>query len=302
MLTSFTPWLSAARPRTLLLAVANIAMGIFLAASRDGANLLIGVLAILTAVLLQILSNLANDYGDSRHGLDNDSRVGPKRAVQSGLVSPREMLRGVIVTAALSVLSGLALVITAFGLGKLPLVLLFVALGGAAIWAAIAYTATDKPYGYVGLGDLMVFIFFGPVAVLGTYFLQTLTLGWDLFLPAAASGLLSVAVLNVNNVRDLESDKLAGKRSVPVRLGARNARVYHVVLLLGSSLLALGFVLQNYSSPWQFLFVLSLPLLVLNGVKLWRGRGAAEIDPLLKQMSISTLVFTLLFSLGQVLA
>lgn len=298
----FKPWLLAARPRTLLLAIANISMGIFLAAARGEAKPAIGALAIVTAILLQILSNLANDYGDARHGLDNEARVGPKRAVQSGLVTQRDMLRGVVITAALSALSGLALVILAFGLARLPLVLLFVGLGGAAIWAAIAYTATDKPYGYAGLGDLMVFLFFGLVAVLGTYFLQTQTLSWDLVLPAAASGLLSVAVLNVNNVRDLESDKLAGKQSVAVRLGAKKARLYHAALLLASSVLALAFVLLNYTSPWQFLFVFSLPLLVLNGVKLWRGRGAAEIDPLLKQMSISTLVFTLLFSLGQVLA
>lgn len=296
------PWLLAARPRTLLLAVANIAMGVFLAASRGNINLTVAGLAVLTAILLQILSNLANDYGDTRHGLDNDMRVGPKRAVQSGLVSQQAMLRGVIFTAALSIVSGLGLVITAFGMGSLPLLLLFVLLGGASIWAAIAYTATESPYGYVGLGDLMVFIFFGLIAVLGSYFLQTQSLSFDLLLPAAASGLLSVAVLNVNNVRDLESDKLAGKRSVPVRLGANNARIYHATLLLLSVLLAVAYVLINYNSPWQFLFVLALPLLALNGIWVWQRRAAAELDPLLKQMSISTLVFTLLFSLGQIIA
>ena len=299
--TVFYAWLSAARPRTLLLAIANILMGIFLAASRGKADFAVGLLCIITAVLLQILSNLANDYGDARHGLDNDERVGPKRAVQSGLISQNDMLRGVIVSAALCVVSGLSLLVAAFGLSNLPLTLLFVALGGAAIWAAVAYTATDKPYGYAGLGDGMVFVFFGLVAVLGSYFLQANSSSWDLLLPAAASGFLSVAVLNVNNVRDLESDKKAGKRSLPVRLGARNARLYHSLLLILSALCALLYVLLNYRSPWQYLFVLSLPLLVINAVKLWRGRSAADIDPLLKHMSISTLVFTLLFSLGQVI-
>ena len=256
-------------------------MGSFLAASRGAADITVGLLCILTAILLQILSNLANDYGDSRHGLDNHERVGPARAVQSGLITQSDMLRGVIVTSILCVISGLTLLITAFGL-SIPIILLFVALGAGAIWAAVAYTATDKPYGYVGLGDLMVFVFFGLVAVLGSYFLQTQTLSWDLLLPAAASGLLSVAVLNVNNVRDLESDKRAGKLSLPVRLGARGARLYHSALLLLSGLCALAYVLLNYSSPWQYLFTLSLPLLVINALKLWRGRSAAEIDPAAK--------------------
>jgi 1,4-dihydroxy-2-naphthoate octaprenyltransferase len=276
-------------------------MGLFLAATTPEGSWLIGLLCIFTAALLQILSNFANDYGDARHGLDNEQRLGPKRAVQSGLIGSKAMRNAMLIMAMLAVVSGIGLVALAFGPQNLLLSLLFVALGGAAIWAAIAYTATKNPYGYVGLGDVMVFVFFGLVAVLGSYFLQVKSLSWDLLLPASASGLLSVAVLNVNNVRDLESDKKAGKKSIPVRLGARKARLYHAGLLLGAALAAFSYVLSHYSSPWQYLFIFSLPLMLLNGIRLWQRQEAREIDPLLKQMSITTLIFTLLFGIGQMI-
>ncbi len=298
---SLQAWIKAARPRTLLLAVANISMGIFLAAAMGKANALVAFLCIVTAAALQILSNFANDYGDARHGLDNDERVGPKRAVQSGLISSKAMRNGMLVAALVAIVSGIALLLSAFGLSSLLYLLLFVVLGGAGIWAAIAYTATDSPYGYVGLGDLMVFLFFGLLAVMGTYFLQTKTLSWSLLLPASASGLLSVAVLNVNNVRDLEADKKAGKHSIPVRIGARNARIYHAALLLTALLFGLFYVALHYKSPWQFLFMLSAALLFANTRALFVRKSAAEIDPLLKQMSIATLIFTLLFGVGQIL-
>ena len=294
-------WIKAARPRTLLLAIANICMGIFLAASAGSVNTLVATLCIITAAALQILSNFANDYGDAKHGLDNDERVGPKRAVQSGTISSKAMLRAMVITALIAILTGLALVISAFGLGSLIYVLLFVLLGGAGIWAAIAYTATDNPYGYVGLGDLMVFLFFGLLAVLGSYFLQAKSLNWTLLLPATASGLLSVAVLNVNNVRDLEADKKAGKNSIPVRIGERNARIYHAFLLGGAMLSAIIYVLIQVSGPWQWLFLLVAPLLIANTRALFIRQNAAEIDPLLRQMSIATLIFTFLFGIGQVL-
>ena len=301
-MTSLHPWLLAARPRTLLLAVASIGMGILLAVSTNQADVTVSALCLLTAVLLQILSNFANDYGDSLHGADNAERVGPERAVQGGLVSLAAMRRAVIVTASLVVISGSALIAAALGPAELLLSLAFVALGGAAVWAAIAYTATANPYGYAGLGDVMVFLFFGWAAVLGTYYLQAGQLTWSLLLPATASGLLATAVLNVNNIRDLKSDKKVGKNSLPVRLGPRRARVYHALILLGSALAAFAYVFLTYRSAWQFLFVLALPLLALNGVRVWRGRDPAALDPLLKQMSIAALVFTLLFGVGQILA
>ena len=204
-------WIDAMRPRTLPLAIASILMGSALAASRSPFSWTITILAITTAVLLQILSNLANDYGDSQHGADSVQREGPLRAVQSGAVSSRAMLLASGITALLAMISGLALLWVAFGSEGRQFFVLFVLLGLAAILAAVGYTAGFRPYGYAGLGDLAVLIFFGWAAVMGTYFLQTMRLDWDIFLPATSCGLLAVAVLNINNIRDRRSDSLAGK-------------------------------------------------------------------------------------------
>lgn len=295
-------WLEAGRPRTLALAVASVGLGLLLAEARAGVGWLPALLTLLTAILLQTLSNLANDYGDSLHGADSGQRRGPQRAVQSGRIRPQTMRRAVILTALLSMVSGLALVWLVLGAGAIWLTVLFLALGAAAIWAATAYTASRRPYGYLGLGDIFVFLFFGWVAVAGTYFLHTTDLPVDVLLPATSCGLFAVAVLNVNNIRDIESDRLAGKRSIPVRLGPRRARLYHWALLALGLAAALLFVLLNYRSPWQFLFLLTVPLLFRNGLAVWQRRTAHELDPLLKQMSITTLLFAATFGLGQLLA
>lgn len=258
-------------------------------------------LCILTTLFLQILSNLANDYGDSKHGADSVHREGPMRAVQAGHILPEQMKKGMVVFSLLSLVSGLLLLWVAFGTEGMLLFLLFLVLGLASIWAAINYTAGDKPYGYAGLGDIFVFIFFGLVGVLGTYFLQAQTLEPSVILPALVCGFFSVGVLNVNNIRDINSDILAGKRSIPVRIGPKAARVYHVLVLLGGVLSAFAYVLLNYHSPWQFLFILALPLVLVNGVNVWRKQTSKELDPYLKQMAITTLLFVLLFGLGQVL-
>lgn len=275
-------------------------MGTALAVSHGHARPLVAILCWVTATLLQILSNLANDYGDFRHGVDNAERLGPKRVVQSGAASSQQMLVAIGVTAALALVSGLGLVLLAFW-SRPYLILLFILLGAAALWAAVAYTATDKPYGYIGLGDLMVLIFFGWVAVAGSYFLQALSLPVDILLPATSSGLLAVAVLNVNNIRDLESDKRSGKISVPVRLGAKGARVYHGVLLAAAVLCAVAYVYERGAALAAWLFILAVPLLILNLQRIWQRYEPATIDPLLKQMSLATLAFTLLFSLGMLL-
>lgn len=294
-------WLYAARPRTLALAIAGIVLGLFLAAARDELRWVPALLTLITAVLLQILSNLANDYGDSLHGADSAERSGPQRAVQSGAISAAQMRRAVILTAVLAMVCGLALVWTAFGARAIWLVLLFLVLGAAAVWAAIAYTASSNPYGYRGLGDLFVFIFFGLVAVAGTYFLQAQSLPWPVLLPAGSCGFFAVAVLNVNNIRDIDSDRRAGKHSIPVRLGPRRARIYHWALLLAGLGAALAYVLITYRSPWQFLFLLSAPLMIRNGLAVWRARDSETLDPLLKQLSLSTLLFVLTFGVGQVI-
>jgi 1,4-dihydroxy-2-naphthoate octaprenyltransferase len=299
---SLKVWINAARPRTLALAAASIGLGILLAAAHGPLNGLLAALTLATALLLQILSNLANDYGDSLHGADSQARVGPRRAVQSGLISRRAMQQAIATVVVVTAICGLAMVWLAFGRTAIYLVLIFLLLGAGAIWAAIAYTASSRPYGYVGLGDLFVFLFFGWVGVLGSYYLQRHQLPPDLLLPATSCGLFAVGVLNVNNIRDLRSDREAGKMSVPVRLGPERARLYHWMLLIGGFVAALLYVLLNYQSPWQFLFLLAAPLLLRNGLSVSRRHEAKELDPLLKQLSITTLLFVLTFGLGHLLA
>lgn len=292
-------WLSAFRLRTLPLALASIAMGTFLAASHDLMQPKIFFLSALTTIFLQILSNLANDYGDSIHGADSKDRKGPQRAVQSGEISSKAMFRAMVIFALLSLVSGIWLLLEAidswqtFGL--------FLALGIIAIIAAITYTAGNKPYGYMGLGDISVLIFFGWVAVLGTFYLHAQFINWWLFLPATSCGLFATAVLNLNNIRDIESDKLAGKNSLPVRMGKSNAIKYHWFLLITGILCAVFYVAIHFQSPFQFLFLVVLPLLFINGKAVYEKREAAELDPYLKQMALTTLLFVITFGIGQIM-
>jgi 1,4-dihydroxy-2-naphthoate octaprenyltransferase len=294
-------WISAFRPRTLPLALASILTGGFLAASHGQFRGAVFGLAILTTILLQILSNLANDYGDSQNGADSVHREGPQRAVQSGAISPAQMKRGMLLFGALSLVSGLSLLWVALGTAGAWIFLTFFALGLSAIWAAVNYTAGAKPYGYAGLGDVSVFTFFGLVGVCGTYYLQAQELPLAVLLPAAALGCFATAVLNVNNIRDIRSDELAGKITIPVRLGPQHARRYHWLLLVLGFGCAVVYVTLTYHSPWQWLFLLSAPLLLLNARRVWQRQDSLQLDPLLKQMALTTLVFTLLFGLGQVL-
>ncbi|MFD3000567.1 1,4-dihydroxy-2-naphthoate polyprenyltransferase [Pontibacter toksunensis] len=293
-------WISAFRPRTLPLALSCIGMGGFMAAAHHAFNGAIVGLCVLTTLFLQILSNLANDYGDTKHGADSVHREGPKRAVQAGYIKAAQMKKGMLVFSLLSLVSGLMLLWVAFGTEGMLLFLVFLVLGLASIWAAINYTAGDKPYGYAGLGDLFVFVFFGLVGVLGTYFLQAQEMDAVVILPALVCGFFSTAVLNVNNIRDIKSDALAGKYSIPVRLGPKRARLYHLLLLLGGVASAFAYVLLNYNGSWQFLFVLALPLVLVNGVNVWLKQTSQELDPYLKQMALTTLLFVLLFGIGQV--
>ncbi|WP_291785670.1 1,4-dihydroxy-2-naphthoate octaprenyltransferase, partial [Cecembia sp.] len=201
-------WMHAIRLRTLPLALSCIFMGSFLAAYTGHLRWEVLILAALTTVFLQILSNLANDYGDSVHGADSVERKGPIRAVQSGLISLKEMKRAMFILAGLSLLTGLVLLYVA--VQNWVTFSLFLFLGLLAIWAAISYTSGKNPYGYVGLGDLSVFLFFGLLGVAGTYFLHSLSLSWSILWPAFSLGCFSTAVLNINNIRDIESDQKAG--------------------------------------------------------------------------------------------
>ncbi len=300
-MTTAQHWISAFRLRTLPLALASILMGSFLAQAHRNFRWEIFGLCTLTTILLQILSNLANDYGDSVHGADNSHRKGPKRAVQSGVISSKSMRNAIILVVILSLISGVSLLWIAFGKEALRLFLLFLGLGILAIFAAITYTAGAKPYGYAGLGDVSVLIFFGWVGVLGTYFLHTQSLTLDLILPASACGFFSVAVLNINNIRDMESDKKAGKRSIPVRLGHKNAVLYHWILLGLGLVCSLGFSFLNFTNFWQFLYLLVIPFLLKNAHSVQKFTEADKLDPFLKQMALTTLFFVLTFGIGQIL-
>jgi len=290
-------WLSAFRLRTLPLALSCIGMGSFLAASIGQFDGLIFALCVSTTVFLQILSNLANDYGDTLNGADSDEREGPSRAVQSGVISLKAMKLAIRVFVTLSLVSGLSLLYTAFGFDWQSL-LFFFGLGILSIVAAITYTAGRKPYGYAGLGDLSVLLFFGLVGVMGSSYLFTKQIEWTFVLPAMSCGLFSVAVLNVNNIRDIDSDKKAGKYSIPVRIGREKAVIYHWMLITSGIAASVIFVALNYHNYYQWLFILVVPLFIKNGLGVAKNKDAKTIDPYLKQMAISTLLFVLLFGIG----
>jgi 1,4-dihydroxy-2-naphthoate polyprenyltransferase len=293
-------WLHAFRLRTLPLAISCIGMGAFLAATDGFFQWNIFLLAVLTTILLQILSNLANDYGDSVSGIDHAERKGPIRAVHSGAITKSTMRIAIIVFVILALLSGIVLLVTAFGLDWQALAFFF-ALGLLCIAAAIAYTVGRKPYGYIGLGDLSVLIFFGLVGVMGSYYLFTRQLNWEIVLPALSCGLFSIGVLNINNIRDIESDRKAGKFSIPVRIGKTNAARYHVVLTALGVACALTFVLLNYKKPLQLAFLMVTPLFYsINSAVL--NKPSEQLDPYLKKMAISTLLFVILFGVGSLLA
>lgn len=255
--------------------------------------------ALLTTILLQINSNLANDYGDFTHGTDNDDRVGPMRAMQSGRIAAAEMRTAIAITSVLSFLSGVVLLYLA------PLSLwlkgLFLLLGILAIYASIKYTAGKNPYGYRGLGDVSVMAFFGLLGVIGSYACQTGAIEIDVFLPAIALGAFSTGVLNINNTRDLEADKLAGKITLAVRMGAEKARRYHVFLIALGMASFLLYALLHFQFGFAYLFLLSYPLLTLNAIKVWKTKEAKRLDPMLKQLALSTFLLSILLGVGLVL-
>jgi len=291
-------WIKAFRLRTLPLALSSVALGCFLANYDGSLNWKVSVLAVLTTLFLQILSNLANDYGDSKHGTDNLERVGPQRAVQSGIIAPQEMKRVVILFMALSLISGLWLIYE--GTKGIPIinVILFFVLGVGAIAAAVKYTIGDHPYGYSGFGDLFVFIFFGLTGVIGTYYLNTHRLNWEILLPASAMGFLSAGVLNLNNMRDRVNDEISGKHTLVVKMGIQKAKWYHFFLLLGSVLCGLSYMLINYHSPLQLLFLVTLPMLWINVTVVFNNTVPQELDPYLKKLAITSLLFSLTFGIG----
>lgn len=298
-MTMIQPWLHAFRLRTLPLAVSCIGMGSFLAAADGFFRWTIFLLAVLTTIFLQILSNLANDYGDSVSGIDSADRKGPMRAVQSGAISKEQMRMAMVVFVVLSLISGIVLLLVSFGLNWSAL-LFFFGLGLLSIGAAIAYTVGRKPYGYSGLGDISVLIFFGIVGVMGSYYLFAQHIRIEILLPAMSCGLFSIGVLNINNMRDIESDQKAGKFSIPVRIGKKNAAVYHVLLTILGVGCSVVFVLLNFQHYGQLLFLLVVPLFYSISAAVIK-KPSEQLDPYLKRMAIGTLLFVLFFGIGLLL-
>ena len=296
-------WIEAARPRTLPLAISSILLGNFLAYAAGKFSFLTASLAILTTLLLQILSNFANDLGDSKNGVDNKNRKVALRAVQTGKISASEMKSAVILAASLSFISGISLLYFALQYAKPQTIITFVGLGLLAIIAAIAYTVGKRPYGYMGLGDISVFIFFGWVGTFGTYYLQTEVLNYYILIPASGCGFLSVAVLNLNNLRDLENDRKTGKLSIPVRIGKLYGFYYQkTIMLLGICTFIIYLMYQG--KPIQ----LSQNIIIMAGwyplvqiIKQLNSKMTpAQIDPYLKKIALSTLFMIVIFGVSQI--
>ncbi len=294
-------WIEAARLKTLPLALSSPLLGSFFAYAHGSFQGIVLILAIFTTLFLQILSNLANDYGDFKSGADNVERIGPRRLVQSGMITATQMKKGIIVTILLALISGLLLIYFGLRGHDMKTVFVFIGTGLAAIIAAITYTVGKNPYGYRGLGDISVFVFFGLIGVLGTYFLHTGLLKPWLLLPAASIGLLSAGVLNLNNLRDYESDKKANKNTMVVWMGSEKAKYYHLALVAGSVVLGAVYVIFNYQSNYQFLFILTIPLLIQNIVAVFRYTNPMQLYPELKRLALSTLAYALFFGLGEVI-
>ena len=290
-------WIKAFRLRTLPLAFSCIIMGSGLAYADGGFNLTVFGLALITTLFLQILSNLANDYGDFVKGTDNEERVGPDRTMQSGLIPKSEMVKIMWVIALFCSVFGVWLIYE----GTIGLDLkkagLFAILGLSAMGAAVKYTMGKTPYGYVGLGDIFVFLFFGLLGVLGSYFLHTHTLNWDLLLPASSIGLFTTAVLNINNMRDCEADKKSGKNTLVVKIGIEKAKDYHRALIFGGILLAITFV---FPSPnyFHYIFAITIPIFVGFVQSIRKRIDFENFDQFLKKQAITTFIFSILFVIG----
>ncbi len=295
------PWIHAARLRTLPLALSGSILGSFLAAGNGLFRWNIFLLAALTSLLLQILSNLANDYGDFTKGSDNHERIGPDRMVSSGAITPRQMIAAIGLVSSLALISGITLIIKGFPHGDVTLKLIYLLLGLAAIGAAINYTVGKNPYGYSGFGDIFVFIFFGLVAVVGTYFLHTQTFRPEVFLPATSLGFLSTGVLNLNNLRDERSDRLTNKQTLVVKMGGKWGRIYHAILIILAIMATTVYVALDYQKISQLLFIVSIPLLVRNMVVVLRNKIPADLNVELRNLSLSTLLFSITFGIGLVL-
>ena len=299
-------WIEAARLRTLPLSVSGIIVGSMYALAHPTDAILTPTevfnwrlfgFAILTTLGLQILSNFANDYGDGMKGTDNEDRVGPKRAIQSGVITPEAMKRAIIITSVLTLLSAMLLIYFAFTDTNIGYSLFYLVLGILAIASAIRYTIGSKAYGYSGYGDLFVFVFFGLVSTLGVNFLYSKQLDFDLFLPATAIGLLSVGVLNLNNMRDEASDKKSSKNTIVVKIGGAKAKIYHYFLIITAMVLVLVFAIIDHFHFDQYLFLLAYIPLTKHLITVYKNQDSRALDPELKKLALSTFALSVLLAL-----
>lgn len=300
-------WVEAARLRTLPLSVSGIIVGSMYALAYPTDNVLTPTevfnwqlfgFAILTTLGLQVLSNFANDYGDGIKGTDNEDRIGPKRAIQSGVISPEAMKRAIIITSVLTFISAILLIYFAFGESNLWYSLFFLVLGILAIASAIRYTVGNTAYGYRGYGDAFVFVFFGLVSTLGVNFLYSKEVDYELFLPAIAIGFLSVGVLNLNNMRDEESDRKSGKNTIVVKIGGAKAKKYHFFLVISAMVLMLLFAVLNNFQFDQYIFVVAYFPLTSHLITVYKNKDPKKLDPELKKLAISTFLLSVLLSLS----
>jgi len=291
-------WMHASRLRTLPLAISGILLGSMLAYADGMMNNTVLVLALITTLLLQILSNFANDYGDFIHGTDNNKRVGPVRSVQSGAITPKQMKVAMLITSGLAFISGIALLMVSLH-GKFNLIFTcFLIIGILAIAAAIKYTVGKSNYGYKGLGDIMVFLFFGIAAVWGTYFLHTSIINWMVLVPAIAVGLLSTGVLNINNMRDIKNDKASGKNTLVVKLGSTKSKNYHSILVALPILLSFIFLMLLQDFMGIILILIPSSMLAKHLTKVFQNTEPRLLDPELKRLSLTTLLFSILLGIG----
>ncbi|MGD0340117.1 MAG: 1,4-dihydroxy-2-naphthoate octaprenyltransferase [Bacteroidales bacterium] len=295
------PWITAARLRTLPLTVSNILLGSLIAYSQGKFNLVITLLGLATAILLQVLSNYANDYGDFVNGADEKRISKYERALQSGKINPGQMRRVLIFLSALTFIAGISLIASAArALGTAALVI-FIITGILCIIAAITYTIGKKPYGYIGMGDIAVFIFFGIVGVCGIYVLQTQQWNWFVLLPASSFGLLSVGVLNINNIRDIESDRISGKKTLVVRIGLEKAKAYHAWLIIIAVLLGLVSTLLDYNSVFQLLYLVTIPFFIMGVYKVRTLPCSEMLDDELRNLSLTTFLYSVTYGVGLIL-
>jgi len=294
-------WISACRLRTLPLSISGAIIGSGVAYSEGVFNLSVFVYTILTTLSFQILSNLANDYGDGVKGTDNENRIGPERALQSGIISPKQMRNAIIINVIICLFLVVTLIYQAFGADQFLTSFIFIVLGVFAIIAAIKYTVGTSAYGYKALGDIMVFLFFGWLSVLGTYFLYSKQIDFLMLLPASAVGLLSAGVLNLNNMRDFESDKGSHKHTLAGYLGLKNARNYHLTLILTAMvLMLLYFGLSTQNLPILIIMIGFIPLFIHLSV-FYKVQSPKDYDPQLKVLALSTFLLALIFGACHIL-